>query len=105
MTSNDTLLERFQKMEVKNTEVMGEVRGDIKVLVNEVKRLNDTVDSQVKLMMTKEEAATMQKQADEVHKGLTGRIDKLEEWNTWAVRIVVGAVIVSGLVAIGLKAF
>lgn len=54
-TKDDMLLGKINNLELIQTSTVGELKGDIKVLANEIKHLNDTLVAQSKSYATKEE--------------------------------------------------
>lgn len=47
--------------------------------------------------VTKQQLEDATKNGDMKHKEQDGRLNKLENWNEWAVKIVLGAIITAGL--------
>ena len=76
----------------------------IAVLNNDIKHINDTLsrmeqkfDSAISGFVTFDKLADAQRAADAKHAEQDAAIKKLEDWNTWAVRIVLGAILTSGV--------
>lgn len=63
-------------------------------------RLENKLDTLRDGFVSHEQLAELIKGGDAAHKELGDRITKLEGWNTWLVRLVVGAVVMAGLALI-----
>jgi predicted nuclease with TOPRIM domain len=91
-----------RKTKIIETEVQEDASETIKIAVlgNELKHINDSVnrlenkfDEAIKGFVTHEKLADAQKAADNEHKNILEKISALEDWNKWAIRIVLGLVI------------
>ena len=89
------------------TDQTGEVK--VAVFANELKHINESMariegkfDDAIKNFVTEKTLHDAQKLADQKHAEQDAAIKRLEEWNVWAVRIVLGLVITAivGLVLI-----
>jgi hypothetical protein len=92
-TNNDDLLANLNDFKLKNAKAMGDMAGDIRVLTTEVRSMNDTLISNSLLVATKKELEAEKIIATAKHAEQDERIAKLEEWNSWAVKIVLGLLI------------
>ena len=73
------------------------VNTEIKHLSEAMVRIEGKFDTAINNFVTNEKLSDAQKRADEKHKQQDLAIKKLEDWNTWAVRIVGGAIILAVL--------
>lgn len=69
------------------------ITNDIKHLGEAMNRLEVKFDQAILGFVTHEKLRDVQKAADEKHKQQDKAIASLEDWNKWAVRIVLGLVI------------
>lgn len=67
--------------------------------------LDAKVDRFLTQVVTSKELADAKVESVAQHLTLSNRIDKLESWNDWAMRLVLGAVILAVLATIGIKTF
>lgn len=72
----------------------------IAVLKNEIHHVNETVkrietklDNMALNFVTESQRTADKEQADQKHREQDDRIHSLENWNSWAVKIVLGAVL------------
>lgn len=101
MTQNkQTIIEKETTVQIDTTP------DAIKVAVMDthIKHLNDTMvriegkfDTAISTFVTQDKLADAQLRADEKHKEQDLAIKKLEDWNLWATRIVLGAVLLAGM--------
>lgn len=64
-------------------------------------KLDQKLDSIFCQIVTPKEMADAKAEALIIHIGITSRLNKLEGWNEWAVRIVFGSIFLSVLALIG----
>lgn len=77
-----------------NAEVkMAVMNSDIKHMNDTLVRIEGKFDSAMTNFVTVEKLADAQKAAIAEHVEIKQSINKLENWNTWAVRIVFGAIV------------
>jgi len=98
--NNQDLASQFGNFQIANALALGDIRSDIKVLTAEVKHLSDTLAANTKAQATKEEVQSSRAQSIDEHKALSLRINALENWNTWFIRIVLSAVILAVMGAV-----
>ena len=72
----------------------------IAVLNNDIKHINDTLtrlegkfDTAINGFVTLDKLADAQQKADAAHSEIWKAINKLENWNTWAIRLVIATIL------------
>ena len=101
-TSNDALLQNLNDFKIKNAEDMGSMGGDLRVLTNEVRTLNDSLKTNLAIVATKQELQTAQKEAEEEHKKIWLAINEIKTSAKWWVGTVVA---VCGVIAATIAVF
>jgi hypothetical protein len=82
--------DKIQKIELETVKSITEMKVDIRNLTEVIKDLKDTLNRMSDNYATKEELAAFKE-------AVNTRLNKLESWNAWAVKIVLGAVITAVL--------
>lgn len=93
-----TTIEREIEMATKSPEVeIAVLNNDIKHISESMARMEQKFDLAIGNFVTVDKLMDAQNVASEKHKEIDGRLNKLEAWNTWFIRIVLGAVLLAGI--------
>lgn len=80
------------------------MKNDIKHITESLTRIENTLQIAINGFVTVDKLNDVIEASNKKHDGIDKEIEALKNWNTWAVRLVVGSIL-TGLVTLGIYLF